>query len=63
MKTWTKDPIQRPQVSERIQNLVDDSNKKKLEATKHILTANKEMEIMVKGIRFNFRFYTLMFKL
>ena len=48
MKIWTQDPIQRPQLIERIQKLVDDLNKKKLKATKHILIANKEMEIMVR---------------
>ena len=50
MKIWTKDPIhiQRPQLIERIQKLVDDLNKKKLKATKHILIADKEMEIMVR---------------
>ena len=48
MKIWIKDPIQRPQLIERIQRLVDDLNKKKLKATKHILIANKEMEIMVR---------------
>ena len=48
MKIWTKDPIRRPQLIERIQKLVDDSNKKKLKATKHSLIANKEMEIMVR---------------
>ena len=50
MKIWTKDPIQRPQLIERIQKLVDDLNKKKLKATKHILIANKEMEIMVRTL-------------
>ena len=49
MKIWIKDPIQRPQLIERIQKLVDDLNKKKLKATKHILNANKEMEIMVSN--------------
>ena len=49
MKICTNDPIQRPQLKERIQKLVDDSNKKKLKATKHILIANKEMEIMVRA--------------
>ena len=48
MKIWTKDPIQRPQLIERIQKLVDDLNKKMLKATKHILIADKEMEIMVR---------------
>ena len=48
MKIWTKDPVQRPQLIERIQKLVDDSNKKNLKATKHSLIANKEMEIMVR---------------
>ena len=51
MKIWTKDPIhiQRPQLIERIQKLVDDLNKKKLKATKHILIADKEMEITVRS--------------
>ena len=48
MKIWTKDPIQRPQLIERIQKLVDDLNKKTLKATTHILIADKEMEIMVR---------------
>ena len=48
MKIWTKDPNQRPQLIERIQKLVDDLNRKKLKATKHILIADKEMEIMVR---------------
>ena len=48
MKIWTKDPIQQPQLIERIQKLVDDLNKKKLKATKRILIADKEMEIMVR---------------
>ena len=49
MKICTNDPIQRPQLKERIQKLVDDLNKKKLKATKHILNANKEMETMVSA--------------
>ena len=48
MKIRTKDPTQRPQLIERIQKLADGLNKNKLKATKHILIANKEMEIMVR---------------
>ena len=48
MKIWSKDPIHRPQLRERIQKLVVDSNKKKLKAAKHSLIANKEMEITVR---------------
>ena len=62
MKIWTKDPIQRPQIIERIQNLVDDSNKKKWKATKHSLIANKEMEIMVRIFGL-FSIFTLMYNL
>ena len=51
MKIWTKDPIHRPQLIERIQKLVDDSNKKKLKAAKHSLIANMAMEIMVRTSR------------
>ena len=49
MKIWTKNPIQRPKIIERIQKLVDDSNKKKLKAAEGCLIANKEMEIMVRA--------------
>ena len=49
MKIWIKDPIQRPQLIERIQKLVDDLNKKNFKATQHTLIANKEMEIMVSN--------------
>ena len=48
MKIWTKDPIKRVQLIERIRKLVDDSNKKKLKAAEHSLIVNNEMEIMVR---------------
>ena len=48
MKIWTKDPIKRVQLIERIRKLVDDSNKKKLKGAEHSLIINKEMEIMVR---------------
>ena len=52
MKIWTKDPIQRVQLIERIRKLVDDSNKKKLKAAEHSLVVNKEMEITVRIFQF-----------
>ena len=48
MKIWTKDPLKRPQIKERIRQLVDDSNKKKKKAAENSLTVNKKMEIMVR---------------
>ena len=48
MKIWTKDPLKRPQIKERIRQLVDDSNKKKMKAAENSLTVNKKMEIMVR---------------
>ena len=48
MKIWTKDPIKRVQLIERIRKLVDDSNKKKLKAAEHSLIVNNEMEITVR---------------
>ena len=48
MKIWTKDPIKRVQLIERIRKLVDDSNKKMLKAAEHSLIVNNEMEITVR---------------
>ena len=61
MKIWTKNPIQRPKIIERIQKLVDDSNKKKLKAAEGCLIANKEMEIMVRAFSFLFIPYFIIF--
>ena len=47
MKIWTKDPIKRVQLIERIRKLVDDSNKKRLKAAEHSLIVNNEMETTV----------------